>query len=152
MLDRYSTEGECEAALFAARWPDGFVCPNCSATAAWPFRRGRQAYRQCTACGYQCSLVVGTVFENTKLPLSLWFLAINLMRQSRKNVSAIELMRQLGVSYPSARLMRRKLMAATRGRKGGQLEFDVVRLGLRRFEQRAHAEGKPLPNAQALDA
>jgi transposase-like protein len=138
--DRYADEAECEAALAAARWPKGFVCPNCSATAAWPFRRGAQAYRQCAACGYQCSLVVGTVFEGTKLPLSLWFLAMNLMVQSRRGLAAIELKRALGVSYPSARLMKRKLMAAALRRRDGHLEFDEVRLGVRRFEARDERE------------
>ena len=53
---------------------------------------------------------MGTVFEHTKLPLSLWFLAIYLMTQSKNAVSCLELMRQLGVSYKTAWLMKYKLL------------------------------------------
>jgi transposase-like protein len=141
-IDRNASEEQCEEALFAARWPEGFVCPSCGAATAWPFRRGRQPYWQCTACGYQCSLVVGTLFEGTKLPLSRWFLAMNLMSQARRSVSAMELKRELGVSYPSARLIKRKLMKAA-VRRDGQLEFDAVRLGVRRMDKLS----KPSPEA-----
>jgi transposase-like protein len=132
-IDPGASEEQCEAALYAARWPEGFVCPSCGAGSAWPFRRGRQPYWQCTACGYQCSLVVGTLFEGTKLSLSRWFLAMNLMSQARRNVSALELKRQLGVSYPSARLMKRKLMRVA-VRRNGRLEFSEARLIVRRVE------------------
>jgi hypothetical protein len=52
---------------------------------------------------------VATVFEHTKLPLSVWFLAIYLMTQSKNAVSALELKRQLGVSYKAAWLLKHKL-------------------------------------------
>ena len=56
---------------------------------------GRQLW-ECLICGYQSSSIVGTVFEHTKLPLSVWFLALHLMTQSKNAVSALELKRQLG--------------------------------------------------------
>ena len=65
---------------------------------------------ECLGCGYQCSSIVGTVFEHTKLPLSIWFLAIYLLTQSKNAVSALELKRQLGVSYKTAWLIKHKLL------------------------------------------
>jgi Zn ribbon nucleic-acid-binding protein len=100
----YGIEERCEAALTKFRWPQGFVCPRCNGREAISFRRGRQPYRECAAaaCQYQCSLIAGTLFENTKLPLTRWFMAVQLVSQAKNNAAALELMRQLGVSYPTA--------------------------------------------------
>lgn len=114
--ERYGTDEKCEAALAAARWPDGFECPRCQGRSAYSFRRGRQPYQQCFGCGYQCSVIAGTIFEATKLPLTRWFMALQLITQAKNNVSALELMRQLGVSYPSAWLMKHKIMESMRVR------------------------------------
>ena len=100
--ERYGTEAQCQAALQSARWPGGFVCPECGDAARTSFLRGGLPYWQCGACSHQCSLISGTIFESTKLPLSRWFLAMQLLTQSKNNVSALELMRQMGVSYRTA--------------------------------------------------
>lgn len=105
-LQRFGTEAQCEAALQAARWPRGFVCPNCGGDARTSFARDGLRYWQCGGCSHQCSLISGTLFEATKLPLTRWFLAMQLLTQSKNNVSALELRRQLGVSYRTAWLMR----------------------------------------------
>lgn len=65
-------------------------------------RREGRLYWQCAGCQYQCSVTSGTVFEATKLPLTRWFLAKQLLTQAKNNVSALELTRQLGVSYRAA--------------------------------------------------
>lgn len=103
--ERYGTEAKCEEALVAARWPEGFRCPRCLGRAAWATRRETHPYRLCAGCGYQCSLSAGTVLHNTKLPLRVWFLAMHLLGQAKNGVSALELKRQLGVSYPTAWLI-----------------------------------------------
>jgi Zn ribbon nucleic-acid-binding protein len=131
---RYGTEDLCEEALAAARWPEGFVCPRCQAKVAWRWRRGGNAYRLCAGCGYQCSLTAGTVMENTKLPLRVWYLAMHLLGQAKNGISALELKRQLGVSYPSAWLLKHKLMqamhAAEEGRRlHNRVEIDDAYLG-----------------------
>jgi transposase-like protein len=133
-LERYGTEEKCESALAAARWPKGFVCPHCSSDKAWSFRRGRQPYRECASCGYQCSMLVGTMFQATKVPLRCWFLAMQLLTQSKNNVAALELRRQLGVSYPTAWLIKHKIMEAMRLREAdrrlsGRVEIDDAYLG-----------------------
>jgi len=117
---RYGTEAQCRAALEAARWPDGFVCPACGGTARTGFERGGLRYWQCGACAHQCSLISGTIFEASKLPLTRWFLAMQLLTQAKNNVSALELMRQLGVSYRTAWLVKHKIMEAMRRREAGR--------------------------------
>ena len=94
-FERYGSEARCQAALQAARWPNGFVCPKCGGAARSRFVRGALPYWQCGACPHQTSLISGTVFEASKLPLTRWFLAIQLLTQSKNNVSALELKRHL---------------------------------------------------------
>src|SRR5665213_1314811 len=115
-LRRYGTDAQCEAALQIARWPSGFACPGCGGAARTSFRRQGRLYWQCGACQHQCSVTSGTIFESTKLPLSLWFLAMHLLTQAKNNVSALELHRHLGVSYPTAWLMKHKLLEVMRQR------------------------------------
>lgn len=134
-MDRYGTEEQCEQALIAARWPGGFVCPVCGVMhARTAFRREGRLYWQCAGCAYQCSVTSGTVFEATKLPLTRWFLAMQLLTQAKNNVSALELTRQLGVSYRSAWLMKHKLLQAmvlaeSDRQLSGRVEIDDAYLG-----------------------
>ena len=96
-MQRYGTEELCEAQLVAARWPEGFVCSRCSCKRFALTHNGCRI-RECLGCGYQCSSIVGSVFEHTKLHLTQWFLGIYLMTQSKNAVAGRELKRQLGVS------------------------------------------------------
>ena len=109
-FDRYGSPEQCESLVRAWRWPEGFACPRCEGGWHSEFRRQDRLYFQCSSCRYQCSLVSGTVFESSKLPLPIWFLAMHLMTQAKNNVSALELKRHLGVSYPTAWLLKHKIM------------------------------------------
>lgn len=109
-LKRYGTESQCEAALMVMRWPDGFRCPVCRDDRCATVRAGHRQLWQCYRCRHQTSLIAGTVFEATKLPLTKWFLAIYLVTQSKNAISALSLRRQIGVSYPTAWLVKHKLM------------------------------------------
>ena len=62
-------------------------------------------------------MISATIFESTKLPLTCWFLAMHLLTQAKNNVSALELKRHLGVSYPTAWLVKHKLMEVMRLRE-----------------------------------
>jgi len=75
---------------------------------------------QCSAWRHQCSLRAGTIFDNTKLPLATWFLALYLLTQSKTNLSALELMRHLGVCYRTGWRLKRKLMQVMTERKAAR--------------------------------
>ena len=111
-LQQYGTELQCEAALEKARWPDGFRCPRCDGAAYYVLHGTRRKLFQCAACRHQSSLIAGTLFQGTKLSLTVWFLAIYLISQAKTGLSALALKRQLGVSYPTAWLIHHKLMQA----------------------------------------
>jgi transposase-like protein len=133
-MDQYGTDAQCEAALAASRWPNGFACPVCGGPASCSFRREGRLYWQCVSCRHQCSVISGTIFESTKLPLTRWFLAMHMLTQAKNNVSALELKRHLGVSYPTAWLVKHKLMEVMRLREDsrrltGRVEIDDAYLG-----------------------
>ena len=73
---RFSTEQACREYLFGLRWPDGFRCPRCEAGESWALQSGRV---QCACCGYQVSMTAGTVFQDTRTPLTVWFRAMWLL-------------------------------------------------------------------------
>jgi transposase-like protein len=132
---RYGSEEQCESALFASRWPQGWRCAHCGCSRSFQTRNGtgRQLW-ECVICGYQSSSIVGTVFEHTKLPLTVWFLALYLLTQSKNGISAMALMRQLGVTYKTAWLVKHKLLETMRLREeprrlDGRVEIDDAYLG-----------------------
>lgn len=130
---QYGTNEQCEAALIASRWPNGWACPRCQCARYARTYSGRRLW-ECLDCGYQCSSIVGTVFENTKLPLSVWFLGIYLVTQSKNAISTLELSRQLGVSYKATWLLKHKLLQTMLLREeprrlDGRVEIDDAYLG-----------------------
>jgi transposase-like protein len=111
-LEQYGTEAQCEAALEHARWPDGFVCPNCGGRAHSTFLVEGRTYWQCSRCRAQTTVRSGTLFHSSKLPLSKWFEAIYLVTQNKNNISALSLKRHLGVCYRTAWRIKHKLLEA----------------------------------------
>jgi hypothetical protein len=133
-LKDYGTETQCEEAVEQTRWPEGFACPCCHGQAHYVIRDGVRKVFQCRACRHQTSLIAGTLFQGTKLPLTTWFLAIYLISQAKTGLSSLALRRQLGVSYPTAWLMHHKLMQAMATREEryvleGKVQVDDAYLG-----------------------
>ena len=124
-LARFGREAQCVAALFAWRWPQGFVCPECGHIGHCELGRGLY---QCHRCRCQTSVTAGTLFASTKLPLTKWLLAIYLLTQSKNGISAMDLSRQLGICYNSAWLMKHKLMQAMLEREQGRKLAGVIQL------------------------
>lgn len=134
-MQQYGSAAQCYEALVASRWPCGFVCPRCGGRHHWRTADSHsRPLWQCAACDYQCSATAGTVFEHTRLPLNLWFLAIYLISQSKHAISALELKRHLGVRYKTAWGMKHKLLEVMRLRDedtplSGRVEIDDAYLG-----------------------
>jgi hypothetical protein len=95
----YGTEAQCEQSLEAVRWPNGFGCPRCGHAVHYALRDGVRKVFQRTACRHQASLIAGTVFQGTKLSLTIWFLAIYLISQAKTGLSALALKRQLKLPH-----------------------------------------------------
>ncbi|MBK1646117.1 IS1595 family transposase [Thiocapsa imhoffii] len=133
-FQHFGTETQCAAALERTRWPDGFRCPSCGGAAHCVLRGSTRKTFQCNACHHQTSLIAGTLFEGTKLGLTVWFLAIYLIGEAKTGLSALALKRDLGVSYPTAWLIHHKLMQAMVEREAatvlcGTVQVDDAYLG-----------------------
>jgi ISXO2-like transposase domain/Transposase zinc-ribbon domain len=130
----YGSEEKCRAALFAWRWPEGFECPACGgARHCVVTQEGRQLH-QCNACRVQTSVIAGTIFASTKLPLTTWFRAMYHMTQTKQGISRLELGRRLGVSYNTAWKVHHKLAQVMLEREEakpltGRVEADDAYLG-----------------------
>lgn len=133
-IRQYGTEAKCYRALYRARWPQGFRCPECGQRPRSRFRREGRVYYQCRACRHQTTLISGTLFEGSKLPLTTWFLAMHLLTASKTNLSALELKRHLGVCYRTAWALKHKVMQAMTEREetrqlDGFVQVDDAYLG-----------------------
>ena len=106
-LKSYGTESDCINRLFNMRWSTGFVCPRCSHNHYY-YITTRRLY-QCTMCKHQSSVISGTIFESSKLPLTTWFLGIYFITQSKDGLSGLHLKRLLGVSVNAAFRMKQKI-------------------------------------------
>ena len=125
-MQQYGSESQCTEALSLARWPSGFQCPDCGGH-RFSMIKTRTLY-QCSTCHHQTSLTSGTLFEQTKLPLTVWFLAIHLLTQAKTCVSALALMRQIGVSYNTAWGLKHKIMQAMKERDDRKVLTGIIQL------------------------
>ena len=128
----YGTEDQCREAVMRWRWPSGFVCPGCAGQ-HHSFVKTRALY-QCSACRRQTSVIAGTIFAATKVPLCTWFRAMYHLTQSKGGISSIELGRRLGVTQTTAWKIKHKLMQAMMERDAtkrltGRIEIDDAYLG-----------------------
>jgi len=112
LIERFGTEAQCEAALEQARWPSGFICPECGEHKHSVFLVNGQRVWQCVHCRQQTTLYSGTLFHATKLPLTKWFQAIYLLSQDKTDHSALSLKRYLGVCYRTAWRLKHKILEA----------------------------------------
>ena len=128
---RFSTEAACRTYLFQLRWPDGFCCPRCGDRKAWP---ASDLLWECAACHRQVSVTAGTVFQDSRLPLTLWFRAVWWVTSQKNGVSAMGLQRVLGLkSYKTAwallHKLRRAMVRPGRDRLQGRVEVDEAFVG-----------------------
>lgn len=105
---QYGTEEQCFAALLATRQEAGMVCPSCANPRIYV--SGRRI--GCTLCNRRWSVTAGTVMASTKLPLVTWFRAMHAMTSTKQSISAVELTRRLGVSYPTGWYIEKRLRHA----------------------------------------
>ena len=152
-------------------WPDGPVCPHCgSLDRQYTLKpkggtktSARPGLRKCGECRKQYTVKIGTIFEDSKIPLSKWLIAIYMMCSSKKGISANQISRSLGISYKSAwhlchrvRLaMTKEPLASKLGAGGGTVEIDETFVGgkLRNnlHRNRTKAAGKKIAVLTLID-
>ena len=131
----FPNEDACKDYLVARRWPNGVRCPRCKNPEVYELK-AREYHWQCHKCdedGYRFSLYVGTIYENTNMPLKTWFRVIHMMVTSKKGVSALQVHRTIGTgSYRTAWYMCHRIRAGLLDPKeklGGVVEMDETYIG-----------------------
>ena len=131
IADFFNSEEKCKQAIAQQRWGDGeAVCPYCGSTHTYMTKEGRYI---CNDCNHRFSVTVGSIFENTKVSLRKWFLAMYLVSSTKKGVSSHQLARDIKVTQKTAWFMLHKI----RGLYGitdeieldGEVEMDEMYLG-----------------------
>ena len=128
--ERFSDEAKCRDYLFALRWPQGFICPVCGAGGL----AIRRELCRCVSCGRETSVMAGTIFQDSKLPLTVWFRAMWQVTSQKNGVSALGLQRVLGLgNYKTAwallHKLRRAMVRPGRDRLSGVVEVDEAYWG-----------------------
>jgi transposase-like protein len=162
---QFGTEEQCLAYLEAMRWTDGLRCLKCGSDKVSKFvtnettrervnRKGetvevrvpaRRLY-QCNneGCRYQYSATTGTIFDKSHLPLAKWFLAVAIIANAKKSVSAKQMQRDLGCNYRTAWFLDHRIREAmqdgTLGMFSGTVEVDATFVGGKYDKRRKKAK------------
>jgi transposase-like protein len=146
----YSDNEKARALLESLRWPKGITCPHCNASGHYVLkpRAGsktacRHGLYKCKTCWRQFTVTVGTIFEDSKIPLGKWLMAFFILGSSKKAVSSHQLHRMLGVTYKTAWFMSHRIRHAMNPNKPlgrmlkGTVEVDETYFGKRSNVRRA---------------
>lgn len=148
----FSDEDAARGLLEEMRWNGKPTCPHCGGLEPYTLtakptskKPGRKGLYKCKACRKQFTVTVGTVFEDSRIPLSKWLLAIHLIASSKKGMSAHQVHRNLGISYKAAWFMMHRLRYAMKqgplsGLMKGTVEIDETYVG---GKQRHVKSGRP---------
>jgi transposase-like protein len=112
LIEQFGDEDKCRMRLAQLRWPTGVVCSRCECKSVSTLQE-REQY-DCNACRYRFSATSGTIFHDSHLPLRKWFIAVYLMTESKKGISALQMKRTLGVAYQTAWYLCHRIRAAMR--------------------------------------
>jgi transposase-like protein len=127
----FDTDEKCREILTRFRWPKGVECPRCHAKET-AYIQSRKLF-ECLGCNYQFSVLVGTIFNDSHLPLEKWFVAAYLICESRKGMSANQIKRMLGISYKTAwylcHRIRAAMIEASKVKLDGTVEVDETFVG-----------------------
>ena len=138
----YSDERKARALFESWRWPDGPICPHCKHNEVYTIiskestkasNKVRPGLYCCAACRKTFTATVGTVLEDSHIPLSKWVMAIFILCSSKKAVSALQISRMLGVTYKTAWFLCHRIRFAMgdshKGKLKGVVEVDETFIG-----------------------
>ena len=132
--EMFGTDDRCREILERLRWPNGVTCPRCQHKGySWIEKYNRY---ECNACTYQFTVISGTVFQDTHLELTKWFVTTYLLCESRKGMSANQIKRIIGGSYKTAwylcHRIRAAMVEANAPKMTGTVEVDETYVGGKR--------------------
>jgi transposase-like protein len=133
LVEQFGDDQQCRNYLERLRWPKGIRCPKCGGERVSSILKRDQHNCDSESCGYQFSVTAGTIFHDTHLALTKWFLAVFLICQSRKGMSANQLKRMLRINYRTAwylcHRIRHAMAEANPEKLDGTVEMDETYIG-----------------------
>jgi len=127
----FSTDERCRELLRRLRWPAGVECPRCK-QASVELETEKELF-YCKDCDYQFTVTAGTIFNDSHLPLTKWFMATLLLCEAKKGMSACQIQRTIGVSYKTAWYLCHRIRAAmvevNKPMLDGKVEMDETYIG-----------------------
>jgi transposase-like protein len=130
MIEKYNNKAKCIAYLERQRWAGLSVCPYCNSTKST--KKPKEFRHLCHNCGRSYSVLVGTIFESTRLPLPKWFAAMCLILNAKKGISSLQLSRDLDVNRNTAWYLQKRIRQAMQDNDsilGGIVEIDETYVG-----------------------
>lgn len=145
----FPDDAACLQLIFENRYGGLIACPKCGIVSPKYYRVKNRMSFVCKECRNQIYPLVGTIFEKSTTPLTLWFHALYLYSVSKNGVSALELQRQVGVSYKTAHRMAKmiRIMMHENGKLGNigtPIEIDEVFIGGRRKQTEKNDNKTPV--------
>jgi transposase-like protein len=133
LMKNYNCDDKCREYLEQLRWPTGPVCPKCDSKDIARIG-GRESVLRCKECQHQFTVTVGSVFQDSHLPLTKWFLATHLICEAKKGISALQIQRTLGIGgYKTAwhlcHRIRSAMMQTDSAPMTGVIEMDETYIG-----------------------
>lgn len=127
----FPDEEACIKYLYESRWSDGFICPVCGDTEAY-YIKTRRVF-QCKANMHQTYLTAGTIMQGSRIPLMAWFWSAYLVTTVTPGISAVQIQRQLGITYETAfnilHKLRSSMVNPERTKISGEIEVDETYVG-----------------------
>ncbi len=133
ITELFSTDDKCRELLERLRWPEGPECPRCKSREVVRLVTASKLL-YCNECDYQFTVTAGTIFHDSHLPLTKWFMVTLLLCEARKGISANQVKRTVGMSYKTAWYLCHRIRAAMkeavdRPMLDGTVEMDETYIG-----------------------
>jgi transposase-like protein len=144
LMKDFDTDKECRDVLEALRFPSGVACLRCGSERISRITTRKQF--ACGDCNYRFSVTTGTIFNDTHLPLPMWFMATLIMCEAKKGISASQMKRTLGVAYKTAwylcHRIREAMLEANPEPLSGTVEADETYIGGKWRGKLAYMDGR----------